>query len=316
MSTSPGRREVAFISAGLRCGGWHLTATTDSLATDDGRPCVVMAHGFGGTRDTGLLGFAEGFAAAGFDVLVFDYRGFGDSQGSPRQHVSHRQQRADYHAAIAAARRFAGVDPDRIVLWGTSYSGGHVVPVSVTDGRIAATVSMTPALDGVAALGAIARRHPVKLLTLVGHGLRDAVHWLLGLPPHLVPIVGLPGSTAMITAPGAVEGYQALAGATWRNEVCARTALEVALNRPTRMAARLRVPTLFQVGEHDAVAPPSAARAAAEKAGPYAELRTYPVDHFDVYDGAWQRQLLADQVDFLHRHVAGRVPAAELRRSS
>ena len=59
----------------------------------------------------------------------------------------------------------------------------------------------------------------------------------------------------MITAPGALEGYHALAGPTWRNEVCARAALEVALNRPTRKASRLRTPMLVQVGENDSVAP-------------------------------------------------------------
>lgn len=301
------RTEVEFPSDGVRCAGWHLTASVDTYATPAGRPCVVMAHGFGGTRDTGLLAYADGFAAAGLDVLLFDYRGFGDSGGTPRQRVSYRAQRADYRAAIAAARRLPGVDPDRIVLWGTSYSGGHVVPVAVEDGRIAALLSLTPAMDGIAALGAIARRHPAKLLVLVGHGLRDLAGSFLGLGPHLLPVVGQPGSTAVITAPGADEGYHALAGPTWRNEVGARTALEVAFNRPTRYAARLRTPVLVQVGEHDAVAPPAAARRAAEKARRVAEVVTYPVDHFDVYAGRWQQQVLADQLAFLDRHLGAAV---------
>jgi len=300
-----GRRDITFLSNGTRCAGWHLTGSGDAFATDRGRPCVVMAHGFGGTRDTGLLGYAEGFAAAGLDVLVFDYRGFGDSDGPPRQRVSYRRQRADYVAAVAAARTLPGVDPDRVVLWGTSYSGGHVVPVAVQDGRIAAVLSLTPAMDGLAALGAIARRHPVKLLALVGHGLRDGAGALLGRAPHHLPVVGLPGTTAVITAPGAHEGYLELAGPTWRNEVCARAALEVAFNRPTRYAARLRTPMLVQAGEYDAVAPPSAAWRAAE-ASRYAETLTYPVDHFDVYDGPWQHKVLADQLDFLTRVLGAR----------
>ncbi len=304
MSRPHDYRETTFTSAGVRCGAWHLVATTDRFTTNGRRPCVVMAHGFGGTRDTGLLPYAQGFAAAGIDVLVFDYRDFGTSDGAPRQRISYRRQRADYHAAIAAARSLPGIDPDRIVLWGTSYSGGHVVPVAVEDGRIAAILSLTPAMDGAAALSAIARRHPTTLLPLVGNGLRDAVRALLGLSPHHLPIVGAPGSTAIITAPGAVEGYHALAGPTWRNEVCARTALEVAFNRPTRAASRLRAPILVQVGESDTVAPPSAAWAAAEKAGRYAEVRNYPVDHFDVYDGVWQQRILADQIAFLTRQLS------------
>src|SRR5689334_13971295 len=126
-----------FPSGGDQCAASFLPATTDALVGPSGRPCVVMANGFGGTRDCGLLAYAEGFAAAGLDVVAFDYRGFADSTGTPRQLVSHRRQRQDYHAAIAAARQMSGVDPERIVLWGTSYSGGHVVAVAARDGRVA-----------------------------------------------------------------------------------------------------------------------------------------------------------------------------------
>jgi fermentation-respiration switch protein FrsA (DUF1100 family) len=144
---------------------------------------------------------------------------------------------------------------------------------------------------------------PRTLLGLVGHGLRDAARAVLRRAPHHVPIVGPPGSTAIVTAPGALEAYTALAGPTWRNEVCARTALEVALNRPGRLASRLTCPLLVQVGENDSVAPPAAARRAAARAGQHAELLTYPVDHFDVYEGPWQRQALADQIEFLSRQA-------------
>ena len=117
----------------------------------------------------------------------------------------------------------------------------------------------------------------------------------------MLPIVGEPGATAMITTPGAFEGYHALAGPTWRNEVCARAALEVALNRPGRKAGRIRTPLLVQIGENDTVAPPSAAHAAAARAGRYAQVETYPVDHFDVYQGSWQQKILSDQLGFLER---------------
>ena len=308
------RRELTFTSSGTHCAAWHLTASTDTFVGERGLPCVVMAHGFGGTRDTGLLTYAEGFAAAGLDVLLFDYRGFGSSEGTPRQRVSYRRQRADYHAAIAAARQIDGVDPERIVVWGTSYSGGHIVPVAVADRRIAAILSLTPAMDGLAALGAIVRRHPLKLVPLIGHGLRDAAHALLRRQPHHIPIVGEPGSTSVISTPGALEGYLALAGPTWRNEVCARTVLEVAINRPGRVANRLRTPLLVQYGEHDAVAPPAAATRAAAEAGRYAEIRSYPVDHFGVYRGEWQQRALCDQLEFLRRHLDTDAPPCQWRR--
>jgi fermentation-respiration switch protein FrsA (DUF1100 family) len=296
--------DLTFTSNGVTCAAWRFLGIGDAYVTDKGRPCVVMAHGFGGTRDTGLLGYAEGFAAAGLDVLLFDYRGFGDSDGAPRQHVSYRRQRADYRAVIAAARKLDGVDPDRIVLWGTSYSGGHILPVAVGDGRIAAALSLTPAMDGLAALFAITRHSGLRRIAqLVRHGLRDLGRALSGRSPHYLPTVGEPGGLGMITAPGAVAGYHALAGPTWRNQVCARAALEVGFNRPTRFASRVRFPLLVQIGDKDSVAPPAAAHRAADKAGRHASVRTYPVDHFDVYDGRWQQRALADQLTFLGQHL-------------
>ena len=311
-------KEFTFPSHGVSCAAWHIPAGSDALAGASGRPCVVMAHGFGGTRDSGLLGYAEPIAAAGIDVLVFDYRGFGDSEGTPRQDVSVRRQRQDYHAAIAAARHLPGVDPDRIALWGTSYAGGHVIAVAAQDRRVAAVVALTPATDGLATLANIARYAGIgQVARLTGHGLLDLASTFTKRAPHNVPVAGQPGTLAMITAPGAEEGCLSIAGPTWRNEVCARAALKVVSNRPTTSASRLACPLLMQVGTNDHVAPPNAARRAAKKAGYWAQLREYPVDHLDVYEGSWQTQALEDQLDFL-THVLDPSRAADvhLRRQA
>ena len=101
----PRMSAVSFDSGGVRCAGVHLSGEVDAFAGEDGRrPCVVLAHGFGGTVDSGLLPFAERFAAAGIDALAFDYRHFGASDGEPRQLLSIPRQLEDYAAAIAFAR--------------------------------------------------------------------------------------------------------------------------------------------------------------------------------------------------------------------
>lgn len=143
--------EFAFDSHGVRCSGWRLRGHGDALTGPHGGPCVIMAHGFGATKDAGLAPFAERFAQAGAEVVLFDYRGYGTSQGRPRHDVNHRRHRQDYHSAIAAARAIDGVDPDRLVLWGSSYSGGHVIPVAAADGRIAAVIAQGAAMDGFGA---------------------------------------------------------------------------------------------------------------------------------------------------------------------
>jgi fermentation-respiration switch protein FrsA (DUF1100 family) len=80
-----------------------------------------------GARDQRLDAFAERFARAGLAALVFDYRHFGDSQGEPRQLLDIGRQLADWRAAIGYARTVDGIDPARIALWGSSFSGGHDV---------------------------------------------------------------------------------------------------------------------------------------------------------------------------------------------
>ena len=299
MSSPP--QELSFVSAGVRCAAWHLKATKHALTTMRGRPLVVMAHGFGGTRDTALLPFAEAIAAAGIDAFVFDYRGFGDSGGTPRQLVSHRSQRRDFHAAVDAARRLPGVDRDRVAVWGTSYSAGHAIAVAAQSPWIRAVVALTPAADGLATLALIASsegpRHIARLAIL---GLADVANAVRGKDPRMVRIVGRPGSTSMITAPGAEDAYLSAAGPTWRNATPARHALQMAFNRPTAHAAAVRCPVLVQIGKADRVVPMKAARRMAAKIDK-AVIQEYPLDHFDVYAPPWQQHVLADQLEFLVR---------------
>jgi len=300
--------EASFDSGGERIAAVHLPGDGDAFVDGQGRrPCVVLAHGFGGTVDSGLMPYAERFAAAGLDALAFDYRHFGNSGGEPRQLVSVPRQLEDYAAAIAHARGLPGVDPARIAVWGTSFSGGHVVEVAVADGRVAAAIAQTPAMDGRAALFNVARYAGLgglNRLTLAG--LRDQLGALRGRPPATVGVVGPPGSLAAMSTPDAEPGYRAITGPSWRNEVAARFALTLALYRPGLKADRLPCPMLVQIADRDAIAPPRAAQDAAWLATGRAEVRTYPIGHFDVYVGEPFERSVADQLFFLGRHL---VPA-------
>jgi uncharacterized protein len=297
--------EVSFDSAGVRCVGVYLRGRGEEFLDAQGnRPCVVLAHGFGGTVDSGLLGFAERFAQAGLDALAFDYRHFGASDGEPRQLISIAKQQQDYAAAIAYARSLEGVDPERIVVWGSSYSGGHVVPVAVSDGRVAAVISQVPAMDGTATLVNLVRYAGVgQLARLSVLALRDVVSSLRGGPAVTVPAVGRPGSVAFMSTPDAESGMRAIAGSSWRNEVAARIGLQAGMYRPGLQADRLSCPILIQIADRDSVAPVKAAQDAAWRAPGRAEVRTYPVGHFDVYVGDAFERSVSDQLYFLRRHI-------------
>lgn len=284
------RRDVVFESAGARCAAWlYLPAGAPPF------PCVVMGHGFGGTRDAGLPAFAERFAAAGLAALVFDYRHFGASEGEPRQLALVPRQLEDWRAALALARSLPEVDAARVALWGTSFSGGHVLRVAADDGRVAAVVSQVPFCDGRAGAAS-----PRSLLPLLGRALRDAVAGRLGLAPVLVPVVGPPGSVAALTSPDSEPGYLALVppGSPWRNAVAARVVLQIGRYRPGLDAARIACPLLVCVADRDVVTPPGPALAAAARA-PKGTVKRYDCQHFEVYAGPHFERAARDQLAFL-----------------
>jgi len=296
------KSDVSFVSGNDTCAAWHFTPAASDAA--DRRACIVMAHGFGATMDSGLQPFAERFAAAGFHVLVFDYRYFGSSGGQPRQLLSIECQLDDWAAAIAFARQLRGVEPDRVALWGSSFSGGHVVVAAARDGRVAAVSSQCPMMDGLYAFVLAMRTGGPRVLARCTYlAAMDVARARLGMSPVLLPIVGPPGSFAALTAPDAEPGYRAIVPPDFRNEICARILFEVPTYRPYRYAERFRCPLLIQVCDHDTVAPIQPALTAARRAGGRAELRRYPVGHFDVYLGEDFERSVGDQIDFFTRHI-------------
>lgn len=261
--------------------------------------CIVMAHGFSGTRDDGLPAYADEFCAAGYTVALFDYRGFGASTGEPRQVIDIAAQHADYRAVVRWARTLDGVDPTRIALWGSSFSGGHVLAVAADDPSIAAVVSQAPFTDALPTLAKVPPTTSVRITVLA---LRDQIRAWRGAAPLLVPAVGAPGTVAAMTAPDAEPGLAAIVGpdSRWRNEFAARLMLRFPFYRPVRTAARLRMPVLVCVCDEDTTAPPGSTIATAQRA-PLGELRHYPYGHFAIY---LDPQVRTDQREFLDRVLA------------
>ena len=298
------REDLAFPSGEDTCAAWLYRP--DGVAGSV--PCVVMAHGFSATREDRLPAYAERFAAAGLAVVLFDYRHFGDSTGTPRQLLDIGRQQADYRAAVAFARTLEGIDARRIALFGTSFSGGHVVAVAAQDPSIAAVVSQCPFADGIAALRNVPPRNALRATML---GLADQAAALAGRAPRTMPAVGPPGSFAVMTAPDAQPGLEAIVapGSRWRNEVSARVMLRVVTYRPVRAAPSVACPLLVCVCERDSTTSPDAAIRMGERA-PRGEVLRYPVGHFEIYVGEPFERAVADQTAFLERHLASVVPAA------
>jgi cephalosporin-C deacetylase-like acetyl esterase len=104
-----------------------------------------MAHGLGGLKEFDLDVFAEHFTSKlPLACLIYDNRGWGASDtlpGQPRRETIPAAQISDYSDAITYAQTLPEVDPERIGVWGSSYSGGHVLVVGATDRRAKCVVS-------------------------------------------------------------------------------------------------------------------------------------------------------------------------------
>jgi pimeloyl-ACP methyl ester carboxylesterase len=291
------RTDLTFVSDGQRCSAWHFAA----LDADSDRPVVVMAHGFGGTKDSGLQPFAERFSAAGLDVVAFDYRGFGASEGEPRQSISVDRQLADYLAAISAAQQLSGVDPHKVVLWGSSFSGGHVLRAAARNADVAAVIAMTPLTNGFAASrAAVAQRDVASALRWTLKGVRSRVSVAVGGDPTMMPLAAKPGQPGALALDGAYESYLSIAGPTWRNEVDAAVGMELVRVRAAAAAKSLKCPVLVQIADFDRFVPADSVAKTAVRAR--AQVHHYACDHFDVWPGHdWFETAVTDQVAFLRR---------------
>ncbi|HEY5333245.1 MAG TPA: alpha/beta hydrolase [Solirubrobacterales bacterium] len=137
------KRDVTFDSGGTTC------AATLYLPDGPGpHPTVIMAGGWCYVKEIVMPHHAVKIVEKGVACLAFDYRGFGASEGSPRQHIDPWGQIEDYRNAITFAEGLAEVDADRIGVWGISYSGGHVLILGAIEPRIRCLVSNIPVVDG------------------------------------------------------------------------------------------------------------------------------------------------------------------------
>jgi dienelactone hydrolase len=211
-------------------------------------------------------------------------------------------QLEDWSAAIDYARGLKEIDPTRIALWGTSFSGGHVIVTAAKDHRIACVSAQCPGLDGRASIVMAFKREGFNF-RMIMHAQRDLVRSWFGLSPHKVPIVGKPGTIALMTTAGAYDTFEKLAPDNFVNEACARIIIRGDKYRPVKQARNVQCPVLLQICEYDDLTPISAAEETAELLGEYAEVKHYAIGHFDIYLGENFEKSVSDQLEFFKSNL-------------
>jgi uncharacterized protein len=107
-------------------------------------PIVVLGHGLNGLKEWTLPDVAAALVEAGIAAFWFDYRNYGDSEGTPRDEVSHYGRIQDWQNTITYVTTLPNVDDSRIGVWGTSLGGRDVLAFSWLDRRVKAVVAQAP----------------------------------------------------------------------------------------------------------------------------------------------------------------------------
>jgi pimeloyl-ACP methyl ester carboxylesterase len=300
------REDVMFASGDGQCAAWLYRP----YATEP-PPVIVMAHGFAAVRDLRLDAYAERFVAAGYAVLVFDYRHFGASPGEPRQLLSIPRQHEDWRSAVAHARTLDRVDRKRVIAWGTSLAGGHVLHSAARDHDIAAVIVQVPHVSGPAST---LYKGPLHALRLTIAGVHDLVRAVAGRSPRYLPAAGDLGTLSVMVAQDGLQMLYRLAEASRplddedrarldaENRVTARSLLQMPFYSPGRNTHKITAPTLVQIATQDILTPTAAAQRAAQSI-PNVEINTYNCGHFDPYIAPHFEGIITDQLDFLKRTV-------------
>jgi pimeloyl-ACP methyl ester carboxylesterase len=260
-----------------------------------------MAHGFGAQQDFRLPAYAERFTKVGIAAYTFDYRCFGGSDGKPRNLVSPRRHLQDWQAAISHIRKLEAIDSERIALWGSSFSGGHVLVAASQDPNIAAVVSQVPFVDGLNTLGMYSFSF---ILSATLHGLWDIFKKAIFLSPHYVPIVAPPEKFGMMNTPESFPGYMALVpeDSQWKNRCPARIGLTLPMYRPISKAGTIGCPSLMIAAENDSLVSFESVQKTAGRISK-CMFRSLPIGHFEIYHGDNFERTVAVQADFLKMYL-------------
>jgi pimeloyl-ACP methyl ester carboxylesterase len=217
-------------------------------------PAIVMTHGFGALA-VWLTDLAVDLAQAGFAVLLFDHRNFGDSEGEPRFGFDTLLQIRGYRDAITFLEKQPGIDKRKIVAWGESASSLVVQFVGVFDKRVQAVIAHTPVCGN---------------RTTKFDESPEKFEWLRqnwsSLDLSTVPVRELAvrmsrlheGEGPVIVEGGAAVGYvtrmRKKYATEWSNQVLIlQRKLEAQFNEQRLPAKYLKVPTLFVIATDDEV---------------------------------------------------------------
>ena len=246
---------------------------------------LVMTHGLSGVKEQ-VESYATRFAEAGFSVLLYDHRGFGGSDGEPRQEVDPARQLADWRDAITFALDLPEFDSAcGVGVWGSSFAGGLTMVLAADDRRVRCVVAQIPNVggraNGQAMFNSLERARLQELFDT------DRKGRLAGEVPLRVPVMtsetGAVCALPMTVSANYIRAAEQAAPA-WVNEVTVRSVEAMLTFEPAGWVAHVApTPLLMIVAAKDICTFPEAQLAAFAAAGEPKRLVIHSGGHFDTY---------------------------------
>ena len=265
-----------------------------------------MAHGLGAVKEMYLAPFADALSAAGIAVLLFDYRYYGSSGGEPRNQVVPRDQMEDYRNALTWLSLHDQIDPQRLGIWGTSFSGGHVLHIAAYDARVKAVVSQVAAVD----LYANAKRvTPVDAFAeLWQTAAADRSRRYQGGPVVCMPNAAPAGAGPALQIDNETYAWlteaQSTVAPSWQNKVTVDSIERILEHAPGLSIDRISPkPLLMILATEDRWTPPDLIREAFGRAGEPKRLLEIAGGHYAVYSGEGQVVAAEAAVAWFTRHL-------------
>jgi uncharacterized protein len=290
-------KSVTFYSEGVRLSGdIFLPNEAEGAAR---RPAILLCHGYTGTRDLYLPAIAHPLNDAGFVVMTFDYKGWGDSDG-PKSRLDPYGRVADAQAALTVLAAEPGVDSNRLGIYGTSYGGATVVWVGAVDSRVRCVVSVVAPGNGARWMRSV--RRPDEYHDLLARSEADRLKRAITGASEFVDRGEILFADRASSELGAAERRKHPAAV---NTLPLEYVDDTLIFNPEWIVDRIAPrPVLFVATDDDRLVPPEESIALHARAGePKKLIILKGFGHYDVYSGEALRQVMAEAIPWFQQHL-------------
>jgi fermentation-respiration switch protein FrsA (DUF1100 family) len=260
---------------------------------------IVLCQGYTGTKELFLPSLAKAFCEAGYPSLVFDYRGWGESEGD-RGYLFPSEQVEDIQNAMTFLGTHKMVDPERLGLYGTSFGGANVIAVAAIDQRVKCVVANLPIGNGKRWLRSLRRLWEWReFIQLVDEDRQNRVLNGKSRKMKAFDVVPLDPSIQDAMAAAIKDGF------LQEDEITLESAEAIMTFSPEDMVAKISPrPILFIHAGADNLVSSEESQILYERAGEPKKLVIVPgVTHVDFYLGEAFGQVTSLSLDWFNRYL-------------